>query len=289
MHHTSLEFLKCPKCNHSLDLDIFSENTEIEEALLECSKCNMIMPVINKIPIMCDIKQYFTERRTLGGRLYRTISNLHLKKFLKTSLHFKHENIDRTYVEDRWASIYQNQKTRFYSTVMRHLNSTFDMALEYGSSVGIMTQHLSDICNYSFGVDKSYSAVSLAKKSSMKNVEHIVTDFMSPIFDKTKFELVLALNILEFAEDKLLKHIASQMVPGGHFVISDPYDFDRNTYPVKNPPNPISLRQYLHKLGFVISSNTKNPSYLAWNLKIHSRASMNYRVDLIVSRYGQDV
>jgi hypothetical protein len=124
----------------------------------------------------------------------------------------------------------------------------------------------------------------LQKKTSKDNLDYFVADLLSDVFGKTKFDLVLALNVLELVEPKdLLKQI-SQQIHTGTFVISDPYDFDRGKNSVKKPLDELALRENLEELGFAITRKTKKPSYLTWNLKLNSRSTLNYKVDLIIAK-----
>lgn len=221
--------------------------------------------------------------------MFQMASHPSLRKFLKSCLLPKSKTVgDRTLPEERWSAIYQHsRRSRFYSIVKRELDSLPSpaIALEYGSSIGIMTHHLSDTCNSVFGVDKSFNALSFAKKSQKHNVDYFVADFLSPIFNGMKFDLILALNVLEFVEPAaLLRQISAQISKGGSLVLSDSYDFDRGENSVKNPLGPDALRSKLRKMGFFISEKTKNPSYMPWNLKINSRTSLSYKVDLVISR-----
>ena len=158
------------------------------------------------------------------------------------------------------------------------------LVLEYGCSIGIMTSFLANSNQHVFGIDRSFSAISVAKKTPKDNLDYFVADLMSNVFGKTKFDLILALNVLELVEPKdLLKYI-SQQIPKGHFVISDPYDFDRGKNSVKKPLDELTLRTSLEELGFTIFVKTKKPSYLTWNLKLNSRSTLNYKVDLIIAK-----
>ena len=82
---------------------------------------------------------------------------------------------------------------------------------------------------------------------------------------------------------KLLNHISKQ-ITDGHFIISDPYDFDRGINSVKNPLDEKSLRMNIKKLGFKITSKTKSASHIPWILKLNSRAQLNYDVDLVICK-----
>ena len=289
MHEFSLNFLRCVRCGSELELDVFKKETEIDEGILECKKCTLCFPIIKKIPIIWDdFSKYISERTMLGGKLFNFASHDKMKKFLKHSLSISKRNTDdRTTLEERWSRIYQNsQKSKFYSIIKNELDlmPKSKLVLEYGCSIGIMTSFLANSNQNVFGIDRSFSAISVAKKTQKDNLDYFVADLMSDVFGKTKFDLILALNVLELVEPKgLLKYI-SQQIHKGHFVISDPYDFDRGKNSVKNPLDELTLRTSLEELGFTISIKTKKPSYLTWNLKLNPRSTLNYKVDLIIAK-----
>ncbi|MEK6931151.1 MAG: methyltransferase domain-containing protein, partial [Thermoproteota archaeon] len=285
MHEFSLNFLRCVRCGSKLELDVFKKETEIDEGILECKKCTLCFPIIKKIPIIWDdFSKYISERMMLGGKLFNFASHDKMKKFLKHSLSISKRNTDdRTTLEERWSTIYQNsQKSKFYSIIKNELDAMpkSKLVLEYGCSIGIMTSFLANSNQNVFGIDRSFSAISVAKKTQKDNLDYFVADLMSDVFGKTKFDLILALNVLELVEPKdLLKYISQQILKG-HFVISDPYDFDRGKNSVKKPLDELILRTSLEELGFTISVKTKKPSYLTWNLKLNPRSTLNYKVDL---------
>lgn len=289
MHEFSLNFLRCVRCGSKLELDVFKKETEIDEGILECKKCTLCFPIIKKIPIIWDdFSKYISERMMLGGKLFNFASHDKMKKFLKHSLSISKRNTDdRTTLEERWSNIYQNsQKSKFYSIIKNELDAMpkSKLVLEYGCSIGIMTSFLANSNQNVFGIDRSFSAISVAKKTQKDNLDYFVADSISDIFGKTKFDLILALNVLELVEPKdLLEHI-SQQIPKGRFVISDPYDFDRGKNSVKKPLDELTLRTSLEELGFTISVKTKKPSYLTWNLKLNPRSTLNYKVDLIIAK-----
>ncbi|MEK6980099.1 MAG: methyltransferase domain-containing protein [Thermoproteota archaeon] len=289
MHEFSLNFLRCVRCGSKLELDVFKKETEIDEGILECKKCTLCFPIIKKIPIIWDdFSKYISERMMLGGKLFNFASHDKMKKFLKHSLSISKRNTDdRTTLEERWSTIYQNsQKSKFYSIIKNELDAMpkSKLVLEYGCSIGIMTSFLANSNQNVFGIDRSFSAISVAKKTQKDNLDYFVADLMSDVFGKTKFDLILALNVLELVEPKdLLKYISQQILKG-HFVISDPYDFDRGKNSVKKPLDELILRTSLEELGFTISVKTKKPSYLTWNLKLNPRSTLNYKVDLIIAK-----
>jgi len=224
----------------------------------------------------------------LGGKLFHSVSHDKMKKFLKHSLsNSKRNTDDRTTLEERWCKIYQNsQKSKFYSIIKNKLDAMpkSKLVLEYGCSIGILGSFLANSNQNVFGIDRSFSAISIAKKTQKDNLDYFVADLMSDIFGKTKFDLILALNVLELVEPKdLLQHVSKQILKG-NFVISDPYDFDRGKNSVKKPLDELVLRASLEELGFVITVKTKKPSYLTWNLKLNPRTTLNYKVDLIIAK-----
>ena len=288
MYESSLKYLKCPRCGNSLELEILLESSEIEEGFLQCKKCKLDFPIISKIAILWDdFSNYISLRKVLSGRLYRFAATKNMKNFLKSSFSNVKFKEDRTQLEDRWAKIYQNsKKSRFYSTINQHIHSlpSSKLGVEYGCSIGIITLQMSKKCDYVFGIDRSFNALQEAKKSTKKNIDYVIADTFSNIFGKLNFDLIIALNVLEIMEPTILLKKLSRQVSNGTVVISDPYDFDRGVNSIKNPVNEKSIREFMHNLGFKITSETKTSSEIPWNLKLHSRATLNYKVDLIIGK-----
>ena len=288
MYESSLKYLKCPRCGNSLELEKLLESSEIEEGFLHCKKCKLDFPIISKIVILWDdFSNYISSRKVLSGRLYRLATTKNMKVFLKSSFSNAKFKEDRTHLEDRWAKIYQNsKKSRFYSTINRHIHSipSSKLGVEYGCSIGIITSQMSKKCNYVFGVDRSFSALQEAKKLGKKNIDYVIADTFSNIFGKLNFELVVALNVLEIMEPTTLIKKISKQISNGFAIISDPYDFDRGANSIKNRVDEKSIREFMRNLGFEITSETKTASEIPWNLKLHSRATLNYKVDLIIGK-----
>lgn len=288
MKEFSLDYLRCIRCSSKLELDAFKKQIEIDEGILECKNCHSLYPIVEGIPIIWDdFSNYISNRRKLGGRLVKS-SSIKMKKFLKESLISKSKNNeDRTNLEERWSSIYQNsQRSRFYSTIKDKMKKlpNFRIVLEYGCSIGIMSSFLADSNQTVFGVDRSFSAIKIAKKNSKENLDYFVADSFSPIFGKTNFELIVALNLLELVESvDFLKKLSGQ-IKNGFLVISDPYDYERGKNSIKKPLDAYTLRRNLKKMGFKIMQNTEKPSEISWNLKLNPRAKLNYKVDLVIAK-----
>lgn len=287
MHEFSLDYIRCVRCGSKLETDIFCKEKEIIEGMLKCTHCSLSFPIINKIPIIWDdFSAYVSSRIALGGRLYRMAIHEKMKKFLKASLSRTSRTDDRTRLEERWSTIYQNSRnSKFYQIVKSELKQIprSGLVLEYGCSIGLVTDFLAGYHDTVFGVDRSYDGILLAKKSGKKNLDYLVADFMSPVFGKRKFDVILALNVLELFEPAvLLKHVSRQ-IKKGVLVVSDPYDFERGTNSVRNPLDENTLRQSLSDLGFLVSDKTQTPSYHPWNLKLGPRSALSYKVDLVIA------
>ncbi|QLH10012.1 class I SAM-dependent methyltransferase [Candidatus Nitrosotenuis sp. DW1] len=289
MHESSLRHIRCVRCGKKLSLDVLKKDGEIREGFLFCAICVLHFPIIGKIPILWDdFAIYLSNRPRLGGMLYAKASTQRLKLYIKDKLGSISKNrTDVSLVEKRWSSIYEkNKKSKFYDMVKKSLDkmSHSGTVLEHGCSIGIMTRHLAKSHNV-FGIDKSYHAIEIAKKSDSENVDYFVADSLSHPFGKARFDSVIGLNLFEIIEPKLfLRSLSKQVKKDGFLVLSDPYDFERGEKSVREPLYEESVRSELGRLGFSISKETKNPAYLPWSLKLHRRAMLQYKVDLIIGK-----
>ena len=287
MLESSLEFFRCVRCGSKLELDAFQLDKEIVEGILECKNCNLMFPILQKIPILWDdFSEYLSHRKILCGIIYKSIISEKLKKFVKSSLsNISRFHDDRTALEKRWSLIYQNNKdSKFYLHVKNNLDliTSSNFVLEYGCSIGIMTSWLSDSHQTVFGIDRSFSALSHAKKYHKRNLDYAVADLLSPVFGKLQFDLIFALNVLELIEPAIFLKQISKQISSGYVVITEPYDFDRGTNSVKTPLDELTLRTTLENLGFKIMPKTRKPSFIPWNLKLNPRTTLNYKVDLVM-------
>lgn len=290
MHESSIDFIRCLRCGSKLELDIFHQEKEINEGLIICNKCHLIFPIIEKIPILWnDFSNFLSNRKIISGQLYRLTHTSKMRTFVKDALKdTKFSEYDRSSLEERWSKIYrENKKSHFYSVIKRNLNSIkgSKFILEYGCSIGIISSHLSkhDGIGQVCGVDRSFPALQQAKKFFKPNLDYFLADFLSPIFGKLKFELIIALNVLELVEPSTFLKKISNQISSGNLIISDPYDFERGKNSVRKQVDEHTLRQNLSKLGFKISTTTSDPSFIKWNLKLNPRAQLNYLADLIIA------
>ena len=282
MLETTVNFLSCLQCNSKLDVDVTSKDDEIVEGFLECINCTLKFPIIDKIPIIWnDFTKFLFKRRQLGEELYLLSKSETMKQFVKSSM--KSSSSERSQIEKHWTGIYQNStNSKFYQTLKKFLSSIDSkISLEYGCSIGTVSSFLGKQSQNVFGIDRSFYAIQIAKRKKSPNVDYLVSDALFPIFGKQKFDLIVGLNILELINPPdLILHVAKQ-IESGHFVLTDPYDFERGTNSVETRFDSDSLREFLLESGFQINKKTKQPAFIPWNLEINKRTTLNYQVDLI--------
>jgi len=284
----SLEYLRCIRCAGGLELQVLKRSSEVDEGFLFCKKCGLHLPIVGGVAIMRDLAQHLSNRPRLGGDLFSAANTAQMKSFVKKSLSMIGKaSEDISVIEKRWAGIYdRNRRSSFYSAMKKSLGSVpGDVALEHGCSVGIVASHLAKDRSAVFGIDRSYYAVLMAKKHARENLDYFVADSLEQPFGRTKFDVVVGLNIFELIEPKtLLKSLARQVKRGGFLVLSDPYDYERGAKSVREPLFEDSVRSELIKSGFMISKNTMTPSRIKWNLHLYERAVIQYKVDLVIGR-----
>ncbi len=240
------------------------------------------MPIIVK-----NLPSYLSIRTKLGGELLLIAKSKKVCSFLKENLHkIKNVNSDTTKIEKNWVQVYKRStKSTFY----RHVNSLIQnlprckTILEHGCSIGHVSQELAKRAEHVFGMDTSFYAVLEAKRKNLKNSDFVVANSLAQPFGNKKFNMVVALNVLDLVEPlELLKILSSQAK--NFLILSDPYDFERGKDSVKTPVDANGIRQNLTKKGFQLIQNTRYPSYIPWKLNINDRLYLNYKVDLIIAK-----
>ena len=289
MHEKNLNPLRCVNCFEKISLDILQHSNEIDEGFLICNNCKMKFPIIAKIPIMVkDFLSYINKRPSLGSQLYILSKTADMKEFVKNSLsRVKISEIDQSLVEKNWCEIYKMSRNSFFHTILKRKLTelpSYENVLELGSSIGIISNFLRKSHQNIFGVDISFYATQYAKRKSFDNSDFFVADVLNHPFSKKKFDLILALNMLEVVEpSKILEKISSN-IQHGHIVLSDPYDYVRGKKTVNQPLYEKDIRQKLRTLGFSITNKTNSPSMINWILKINPRTKVLYKVDIIVGK-----
>jgi 2-polyprenyl-3-methyl-5-hydroxy-6-metoxy-1,4-benzoquinol methylase/uncharacterized protein YbaR (Trm112 family) len=287
LHESSLPLIRCVKCGHKLELEIFEKKNEIVEGILSCVKCSGNYPIISSIPFLVeDLSSYFSIRSKLGGYLFLHVKNPKIKSLVKKSLQkIKHVGDDTTDLEKNWVNIYKKSETTLFETKVKNLIKNLPKCIsviEHGCSIGTISEILAKYHGNVFGIDKSFFALLEAKKSNLKNADFFLADSLTHPFGNKKFDLSVALNVLELIEPlKLLKIMSHQTKK--FVILSDPYDYDRGKNSVKEKLDAKSLRQHLTKMGFKFLQNTNNPSFIHWKLSVNPRLELHYTVDLILA------
>ena len=288
MQESSLKYLKCVKCGHGLELESFDKKDEIVEGILECTNCNNTYPIISSIPFLIeDLPLYFSIRAKLGGYLLTTAKHQKIKHLIKKSLkEIRHLGEDTTDLEKNWVSIYKKSKHPAFVTTIKTINPKLkkcNFVLEHGCSIGTISEILAKHHGQVFGIDKSFFALLEAKKRKIKNSDFFLADSLSPPFLHKKFDMVVALNLLELIEPlKLLKII--DMQTDRFVLLSDPYDYERGKNSVKIRLDEKTLRTKLAQMGFKFIHGTSKPSFVTWKLDVNPRLELNYKVDVIVGK-----
>ena len=238
---------------------------------------------------MDNFIMYIEKRRSLGGKLHSLSSTIKMKKFIKNSLSKikKPYQDDHSLIEKRWFEIYiSNRNTPFYSIVKKNMYDlpVCNNVLEFGSSIGTVSNFLGKKHKNIFSVDTSFIATLYAKEKSFKNTDFFVADALNHPFGKKKFDLILALNILEIIEPTKLLEIISKQIEDGYVIITDPYDYTRGKASIKIPLYAKDVRKKLRDVGFTIIKKTNQVSFINWILKINSRTKLVYQNDLIIGK-----
>jgi len=240
------------------------------------------------IPLLLDnLSSYLSVRAKLGGEIMLIAKNTRLRSFLKENLHkIKNPQNDTTNLEKNWSSIYKRSiKSKFYSHVKNSIQKLpkCKLVLEHGCSIGHVSNELAKRSQTVFGMDQSFYAILEAKRQNLKNSDFVVANSLNPPFGNKKFDMVVALNLLDIIEPlKLLKVILNQTK---RFVlISTPYDFERGKESVKNRIDANEIRLHLRQNGFRLIHGTKQPGFIPWKLIVNDRLNLNYKADLIVAR-----
>lgn len=288
MHESSLQHLRCVKCRHKLDLEIFEKKSEVVEGIISCLHCNGKYPIISSIPFLLeDLSSYFSIRAKLGGYLLLHVKNVKIKSLIKKFLQeIKHVGEDTTDLEKNWVTIYEKSRHTHFETqvksIIRKLPKCISV-IEHGCSVGTISEVLAKYHGQVFGIDKSFFALLEAKRRKIKNSDFFLADSLSHPFGDKKFELSVALNVLELIEPlKLLKIIRLQTVR--FLILSDPYDYERGKKSVKVKLDEKSLRLQLTQMGFKLMQGTGKQNFISWKLNVNARLELNYKVDLILAK-----
>jgi SAM-dependent methyltransferase/uncharacterized protein YbaR (Trm112 family) len=300
--------------NLSIDLLDSTNGNECLEGFLKCEDCNQLYPVINGVALLLEnIAEYVSSRPSLLGEWILSCKTAAMKEYLKgmsSSLtKVKTSQGDNLYEVEgplyesyNWAQFDFDSNDRFLSLLKHKLypNDLYNKvvhstvtnldgaALDLGCSSGYAAFQLAKKFAFVIGVDLSFSFISDARRRMTAlrqgNLDFIVADCIMPPFLPNKFDLVIALNIIEFMDvEQLLDRIHRLLKEDGEVAFSSPYDYNRTQ--LGNRVNPQSFRQLLQRSGFRIGSRyITNESFLPWTLKINERTYLFYYVDYLRAR-----
>ncbi len=268
-------------------METFEKKTEIIEGLLFCVSCTGTYPIILSIPILIeDLSSFFSIRAKLGGYILLHVKNPKIKSLIKKSLQdIKKIGDDTTDLEKNWADIYKKSRHSVFEKKIKNTVqkiSKCNFVIEHGCSIGTMSDILAKYHGMIFGIDKSFFALLEAKKHKTKNMDFFLADSLSKPFGSMKFDLVVALNVLELIEPlQFLKIIGMQS--RRFLLLSDPYDYDRGKSSVKTRLDGKTLRTRLRQMRFKLICGTGKPSFISWKLHVNLRLELSYKVDLILA------
>lgn len=132
---------------------------------------------------------------------------------------------------DKLARGYDNQvKKRYEKTYhdtiemsRKYLDPNY-IVLDFACGTGITTIELSENVKKIYAIDISEKMIEVAKQKAISknitNVEFMITDLFDPHLNDTKYNVVLAFNILYFVDDidKVLIRIKELLLPSGLFI-----------------------------------------------------------------------
>lgn len=228
-----------------------------------------------------DLQNYLKERYSVGCQMMRLCSG-NSRDLVVSSMPSDTECDTRGSAERRWAAIYlSSDNTAMYRHILDMMPPAAGCTvLEHGCSVGVMSRLLKDSGASVTGVDMSFPALHMAARQR-NGIQYVAADSAS--LSCSKFDVVMALNMLELIEPRTLLDAMTQKATQ-FVVVADPYDYMRGSRSVSNPVYGVGIRHMLSTMGFEVTSKTRTPAYIPWNLRISSRTTIRYLVDLIIAK-----
>ena len=287
-----------------------SEN-ECVEGFLICNDCKSTFPIIDGVAIIVkNFSQYCENKTGIYGKWLLNCKTDKMKQFLKevgrelkpTQGRDRYEEDGIMYSSYKWLHAEDHKEDRFikslrwhvkpnevYNRVIHGINPKLDgIALDMACAMGYSTILLSKKYSFVIGIDLSFSFIKEARKKSIDegigNVEFCVADATNAPFKPMKFDLILALNMIEFVDPTiLLASIHNLLKPHSDVIITDPYDFNHGQK-IGNVYDANSFRTLVMNSRFELIEKSEIESFIPWIIKISERIYLNYFVDFIKAR-----
>lgn len=308
--------LICPRhSNPNIQLflePLYCRNNECVEGFLTCQFCHTTYPIIDGVAVLVEnfVKYCETRVSTFGSWLTNSKTS-EMKSYLKSNgrcIASHHARNDRYeiggswFVPYRWAQYdysshdkflnmlkLRMKPNEFYSKIVRLAHPRDRMVvLDMGCSLGYSTFELAKKCSCALGIDLSFSFIVEARKrlfaSDLENVEFFVSDALQTPFSSLKFDLIMALNLLDLVQPNgLISSIHKLLKNNGLGVFADPYDYRIKLGPTRIVDGQV-FRTFLENSGFELMQKTLTEFYIPWIIKIYERSYLFYFVDLVMAK-----
>lgn len=285
---------------------------ECSEGFLYCTTCNTKYPIIEGIAIVVkNISEYIQSRIEMYGKWLLKCSSKEMKEYLKEigkTLSFpndtsRYEDGGIWYMPYKWYHQDSHKEDRLvkslkgnpnpnelYDRIINSINPKIDgIGLDIGCAMGKTTLQLAQKYSFVIGIDLSFSFIKEARRYMQEfrqgNAEFCVADAESPPFHPMKFDLIIAINLIELVDiKKLLSSCHWLLKPQSDIIITDPYDFNREKE-IEKKYDARTFRNLIEESGFEINeSYLKKEAFIPWILKINERIYLFYYVDFIKAK-----